>query len=232
LPELEGDIMVDTSSIQASSQTSSNQSTAPAGPNQTLGQDQFMKLLIAQLQNQDPTNPVDNSQMIAQLAQFSQLQETQQMTKSLNQFIAQQNTANATNLVTLLGKHVTASGSTFSLTSGTQVPLSYTLGGRAATATVQILNSSGVPVATWTGKNQAAGAQTLTWNGTDSSGNTLPSGTYSFTVSATGANGAAVSATTQMTGVVTSIKYDGNGPVLVFDSGQTVLPSTIVNVTN
>ena len=224
--------MLDTSFIQASSQASSSPTPVAAAPKQTLGQDQFMKLLIAQLKNQDPLSPLDSSQMMAQLAQFSQLQETQQMANALNQFIAQQHTANATNLVTLLGKHVTTNGSTFSLTSGTPVPLSYTLAGNASTATVQILNASGVPVATWTGTNQTAGAQSLVWDGTDSSGNTLPTGIYSFAVTAKGSNGAAVPATTQTTGVVRSINYNGNGPVLVFDSGQTVLPSDIVNVTH
>ncbi len=224
--------MLDTSSIQAVSQGSSKPTTVASAPKDTLGQDQFMNLLIAQLKNQDPLNPVDNSQLMSQLAQFSQLQETQQMAKSLNQFIAQQNTANATNLVTLLGKHVTTNGSTFSLTSGTPAPISYTLAANASTATVQILNASGVPVATWTGTNQSAGPQNLTWDGKDSSGNTLPTGTYSFTVSAKGANGAAVSTTTQTTGIVRSINYDGNGPILVFDAGQTALPTAIVNVTN
>ncbi len=224
--------MLDTSSIQAVSQGSSKPTTVASAPKDTLGQDQFMNLLIAQLKNQDPLNPVDNSQLMSQLAQFSQLQETQQMAKSLNQFIAQQNTANATNLVTLLGKHVTTNGSTFSLTSGTPAPISYTLAANASTATVQILNAAGVPVATWTGTNQSAGPQNLTWDGKDSSGNTLPTGTYSFTVSAKGANGAAVSTTTQTTGIVRSINYDGNGPILVFDAGQTALPTAIVNVTN
>ena len=225
--------MLDTSSIQALSSTGSTTQTAvAAAPKQTLGQDQFMNLLIAQLKNQDPLKPVDNSQLMAQLAQFSQLQETQQMAQSLNTFIAQQNTANATNLVTLLGKHVTTNGSTFALTSGTPTPISYTLAANASTTTVQILNASGVPVATWTGTNQSAGAQNLQWDGKDGSGNTLPTGSYSFSVTAKGANGTAVPVTTQTTGVVRSINYDGNGPVLVFDAGQTALPSAIVNVTN
>jgi len=224
--------MLDTSSIQAVAPGSSSQTAVAAAPKQTLGQDQFMNLLIAQLKNQDPLNPVDNSQLMAQLAQFSQLQETQQMAQSLNKFIAQQNTANATNLVTLLGKHVTTNGSTFALTPGTPTPISYTLAANASTATVQILNASGVPVATWTGSNQTAGAQNLMWDGRDSSGNTLPTGLYSFSVLAKAANGAAVSATTQTTGIVRSINYDGNGPVLVFDAGQTALPTAIVNVTN
>jgi flagellar basal-body rod modification protein FlgD len=224
--------MLDTSSIQGLSSSSSSQTAVAAAPKQTLGQDQFMNLLIAQLKNQDPLKPVDNSQLMAQLAQFSQLQETQQMAQSLNKFIAQQNTANANNLVSLLGKRVTTNGSTFSFTSGTPAPIAYTLAGNASTTTVQILNASGVPVSTWTGSNQNAGPQNLQWDGKDSSGNALPTGSYSFSVTAKGTNGAAVSTTTQTTGMVRSINYDGNGPVLVFDAGQTALPSAIVNVSN
>src|SRR5439155_9427535 len=187
--------MLDTSAIQALAPGSSSQTAVAAAPKQTLGQDQFMNLLIAQLKNQDPLNPVDNSQLMAQLAQFSQLQETQQMAQSLNKFIAQQNTANATNLVTLLGKHVTTNGSTFSLTSGTPAPISYTLAANASTATVQILNAAGVPVGRWAGTNQPDGPHNPPWGGKDSSGNTLPTGTYSFPVSAKRANDAAASTT-------------------------------------
>jgi len=62
--------MLDVTSIQ---QTTPNPASTVQGPNQTLGQDQFLALLIAQLKNQDPLSPVDNTQFIAQLAQFSQL---------------------------------------------------------------------------------------------------------------------------------------------------------------
>jgi len=220
--------MVDISSIVAASGTS----TAIKPPDQTLGQDQFLNLLVAQLKNQNPLSPVDNSQMMAQLAQFSQLEQTKQMTTAMNAFIKQQGAANATGLTALLGKHVTAQGSSFSLTPGTPSPLSFNLDANASTVTVQVFNASGIPVRTWNGTNQPAGMQNTTWDGKDDSGNTLPTGQYSFTVTAKGADGAAVSASTQMTGVVTSIRYDAAGPVLIFDAGQVVQPSAIVNVTS
>jgi flagellar basal-body rod modification protein FlgD len=217
--------MLETSSIQAAS----GQATTIKGPDQTLGQDQFLNLLIAQLKNQDPLNPIDNAEFMAQLAQFSQLEQTKQMASSLNAFIDRQDTANATSLVTLLGKHVTALGSEVSLTSGTPVPLSFTLGGSASTATLQILNSAGVPVRTFAGTN-VAGPQNIMWDGKNDAGTTLPNGNYTFSVNAKGPDGAAVSATTQITGVVTSIRYDGKNPVLVFEGGQTVSQSAILNV--
>ena len=218
--------MVDISSIVAASGTS----TAIKAPEQTLGQDQFLNLLVAQLKNQNPLDPFDDAQMMAQLAQFSQLEQTKQMTTAMTSFIKQQGAANATGLTALLGKHVTAQGSGVSLTSGTPAPLSFNLEAKASTVTVQVMNASGLPVRTWKGTDQPAGTQTTTWDGKDDLGKTLPTGQYTFTVTAKDAAGAAVSASTQMTGVVTSIRYDATGPVLIFDAGQVVLPSAIVNV--
>ena len=218
--------MLETSSILAASGTP----TTVKAPEQTLGQDQFLNLLVAQLKNQNPLDPVDNSQMMAQLAQFSQLEQTKQLATAMTTFIKQQGAANATSLTALLGKHVTAQGSGFSLTSGTPSPLAFNLEAKASTVTVQILNASGLPVRTWKGTDQPAGAQSTTWDGKDDLGKTLPTGQYSFAVTAKAADGTAVSATTQMTGVVTSIRYDAAGPVLIFDSGQVVQPSGIVNV--
>jgi flagellar basal-body rod modification protein FlgD len=218
--------MVDISSIVAASGTS----TAIKAPEQTLGQDQFLNLLVAQLKNQNPLDPFDDAQMMAQLAQFSQLEQTKQMTTAMTSFIKQQGAANATGLTALLGKHVTAQGSGVSLTSGTPAPLSFNLESKASTVTVQVMNASGLPVRTWKGADQPSGTQTTTWDGKDDSGKTLPTGQYTFTVTAKDAAGAAVSASTQMTGVVTSIRYDATGPVLIFDAGQVVLPSGILNV--
>jgi flagellar basal-body rod modification protein FlgD len=218
--------MVDISSIVAASGTT----TAVKAPEQTLGQDQFLNLLVAQLKNQNPLDPFDDAQMMAQLAQFSQLEQTKQMTTAMLSFIKQQGAANATGLTALLGKHVTAQGSTFSVISGTPTPLSFNLAGNASKVTVQVMNAAGVPVRTWHGTNQAAGIQNTMWDGKDDAGNKVPSGQHSFTVTAQAADGSAVAATTQVTGVVNSIRYDAAGPVLIFEGGEVVQPSSIVNV--
>jgi hypothetical protein len=125
--------MVDVTSIQ---QTSPNPASTVKGPNQTLGQDQFLALLIAQLKNQDPLNPVDSAEFIAQLAQFSQLEQAKQMTTALNTFIQRQDIANNNGLVSLIGHPVSALGSSFSLIPDSPVPLSYILAGDAANVTI------------------------------------------------------------------------------------------------
>ena len=218
--------MLDTNSIQASS----GQAAVFKGPNQMLGQDQFLNLLIAQLKHQDPLKPMDSSDFVAQLAQFSQLEQSKQMTTSLNAFIQRQDSANANNLVTLLNHSVTALGNSVSLTSGTPPPLQYSLAGNAATVNIQVLNSAGQVVRTLSRTDQGAGVQSVTWNGKDDNGNALASGTYSFAVAGKAANGDPITATTLLTGRVTSLRYDGAVPSLVFENGQTILSNQITSV--
>jgi flagellar basal-body rod modification protein FlgD len=219
--------MVDVTSIQ---QTSPNPASTVKGPNQTLGQDQFLALLIAQLKNQDPLNPVDSAEFIAQLAQFSQLEQAKQMTTALNTFIQRQDIANNNGLVSLIGHPVSALGSSFSLIPDSPVPLSYILAGDAANVTIQVLNAAGVPVRTVSAPGQTAGPQTLRWDGKDTTGNMQPSGPYSFTVSATDRNGDAVTSTTLANGVVTGLRFDNGSPMVVLDTGQVIPPSQILAV--
>jgi flagellar basal-body rod modification protein FlgD len=219
--------MLDVTSIQ---QTTPNPASTVKDPNQALGQDQFLALLIAQLKNQDPLNPVDNGQFIAQLAQFSQLQETQQMATALNTFIQRQDISNNNGLVSLIGHSVSALGSSFSLTSDSPVPLSYTLAGNAANVTIQVLNAAGVPVRTLSAPGQSVGSQTVRWDGKDNSGNAQPPGQYSFTVSATDRNGGAVTSTTLANGVVTGLRFDNGNPMVQLDTGQVIPPSLILAV--
>ncbi len=219
--------MLDVTAIQ---QTSPNPASTVKGPNQALGQDQFLALLIAQLKNQDPLNPVDNGEFIAQLAQFSQLEQTQKMTTALNTFIERQDISNNNGLVSLIGHPVSALGSSFSLTSDSPAPLSYVLAGDAANVTVQVLNAAGLPIRTLSMPGQTAGPQTVRWDGKDTTGNPQPPGPYSFTVSATDRNGGAVTSTTLAKGVVTGLRFDNGSPMVVLDTGQVIPPSLILAV--
>ena len=219
--------MIDVTSVQ---QTNPTTAATVKGPNQTLDQDQFLKLLLAQLKHQDPLNPVDNTQFIAQLAQFSQLEQTKQMSSALNKFVTQQNVANNSSLVGLVGRRVSALGSSIALSSGTAAPLSYSLAGEASAVTVQVATATGIPVRTFQLTGQPAGTQTIMWDGKDQSGNQLPTGAYAFTVNATVGKDQPVSATTLQTGQVTAVTFADGTPKIVLSSGQAVTPSQILEV--
>lgn len=219
--------MVDVTSIQ---QTDPKGAAQLKGPDQTLGQDQFLNLLIAQLKHQDPLNPVDNAQFIAQLAQFSQLEQTKQMSTALNAFISQQGIANNNGMVGLIGRQISAAGASTQLGGTGSAPLSYKLAGDAATVTVGITNTAGLPVRTLQLTNQSAGSQTVTWDGRDSAGNALPPGRYSFTVNAADGKGTPVSATTFLTGMVSGLTFENGSPLVVLSTGDSVSPSQILQV--
>lgn len=90
--------------VGATTPSGTNASTSTTGTTQTLGQDAFLKLLVTQMQQQDPTQPMDNTQFISQMAQFSSLQEMQTMNTSMNTFISD---AQFSQLNGLMGKTVT-----------------------------------------------------------------------------------------------------------------------------
>jgi flagellar basal-body rod modification protein FlgD len=219
--------MVDVTSIQ---QTTPQADSTAKSPTQTLGQDQFLNLLVAQLKNQDPLKPVDNEQFIAELAQFSQLEQTKQMTTSFQKFIDTQTAANNQALVSLIGANVAAAGSTVALTPGTSAPLTYQLAGDATSVLVKISNAAGVPVRTLTMGSQAAGVQTVLWDGRDDLRNPLAQGQYSFAVSASAKDNVAVSATTMQTGTVTGVNYQDGAPKLLLNTGQTIAPAQIMEI--
>jgi flagellar basal-body rod modification protein FlgD len=85
-------------------------------PQQTLGQDDFLKLLVAQMSAQDPLNPVSNSDFIAQMAQFSTLQQTTTMQTDLASMASQQGIVQANNLI---GRNVSVTNADGSMANGT-----------------------------------------------------------------------------------------------------------------
>jgi flagellar basal-body rod modification protein FlgD len=89
-----------------------NGTTGSSKITQELGKDEFLKILVAELQNQDPTNPMDNKDFITQMAQFSTLEQMQNMTESLQKYLEAQSGINDSSIITqsatLIGKNVLA----------------------------------------------------------------------------------------------------------------------------
>ena len=121
-------------------------STQPATASSTLGKDDFLRLLVAQLKNQDPLNPMDNSQFVAQTAQFSSLEQLQNMNATLaqnsewNMLLSQ--TINNTMATSLIGKWVTAESSTIALRDGSVPDITFNSEGYAPQGTIIITNSA------------------------------------------------------------------------------------------
>jgi flagellar basal-body rod modification protein FlgD len=154
--------------------------------------DKFMTLLVAQLQNQDPLNPMDNSQMTSQLAQLQTVSGINTLNTTLNSLTSSYQTSEAMQATNLIGHGVLVGGSNVALSGGKSI-LGVSLGSDADDVKIAINDAGGNTVDTIDLGKQKAGTLPLVWDGVpdaskvDSSGKpvTLPDGNYTFTVTAT-----------------------------------------------
>jgi len=196
-----------------------------------LGQEAFLKLLVAQLQNQDPLNPQENSEFVAQLAQFSSLEAAMGTNTRLDTLATQNQGMANTEVVGLVGKIATVKGSLVTATgSGTAVPVGFTLGAETASTTVSIQNASGKVIRTIPVGPHAPGLVKVNWDGRDDQGNIMPAGTYAVSVQAKDGKDNAVSVAQETTGLVKSVAFDKGYPVLTLANGMQVPVSDLLKV--
>jgi flagellar basal-body rod modification protein FlgD len=179
-----------------------------------MNKDDFLKLFVTQLQNQDPLNPQDSSQFITQLAQLTQVEQAYNTNTNLQSMLNQGGNSMSMASVSLIGKQVEAVGSQVNLQAGTPAAVNYNLAGAANQVTVSVLDASGAVVKTITGGPQNAGAGSLAWDGTNNAGAALSPGAYSFAVSAKDSNGGSVASTPLIKGTVDGVDMSGATPVL------------------
>lgn len=199
-------------------------STTQQAATKTIGKDDFMKLLLAQLKNQDPLKPLDGTDFAAQLAQFSSLEQLNNMnaelkTQSLNQMVlgyAQSASMIGKEVVTSAGNMVTADGSTASL--------NYNLAKDAQNVTITIFDKTQKRVNSWEETGQKAGMNKVTWDCSD-----IERGDYTFQVTAKDGSGNPVSAETMTTGIVTAVHFRNN-QILATVHGQEILLSNLISV--
>ena len=221
-----------TPSTTSTGTTSSTGPTVPIGSQSIAGNfDTFLQLLTTQLQNQDPLSPLDTTQFTQQLVEFASVEQQVNMNTNLQTLISMQQTSEATSALQLVGNTVTVNGNAAALSNATNSPATWSINASGpGTGTVTITSSAGTTAYTGTVAVNA-GTQSYTWNGVGSSGQTWPDGTYTMTISATGANGQPVTTTTQVQGVVTAVNINQNPPTLTV-SGQNVPISQIQSLSN
>ena len=221
------------SSIQSLSNTAATtQVGAQAGNTQ---ENQFLQLLMTELQNQDPTQPTDPTQFVTQLAQFSTVEQLTQSNTTLTSMSQSLSGMALGQYSSLINQTVTAPASTVSVPASGSVSenMTFTITNNALTNPhVTLTNAAGTVVASL----PVSGASgTVTFDGTDGNGNTLPAGNYTAALvgMTSGASGATTSSagTLTTTGVVTSVSQGSGGAWnLQLQDGQGVSASTVTAV--
>jgi len=179
-----------------------------------MSQDDFLKLLITQLQAQDPLKPLDNQEFASQLATFNSLDQLIGINKKLEAAQGQQQQLSQLEATALLGKEVQANGDSVGLTAGQGADLHYTLDANAGRVVVNIKDNAGTLVRALEVGGQQAGKQSVTWDGKDTGGTPLGSGTYTFEVTAMDGSGNKVGTSTSIQGLVTGVNLAGSEPQL------------------
>jgi flagellar basal-body rod modification protein FlgD len=210
-----------TNSLSSVSTATSTGSANANSMDPTESQDRFLKLLVAQLNNQDPMNPMDNAQMTTQLAQINTVSGIQELNKTVQGLVSQFSQMQMLQGSSLVGHHVLTSGNTISK-DGTTGTGAIDLSADASSVSVQVVNASGAVVDTVNLGAQTAGRHSFE---TDLSKYTS-AGELTFKVVAL--NGTkAVDASTLMTTKVTAIGSDAGGLTLNLSNGKTVGYSSV-----
>lgn len=210
-----------------SSSSSSSSSSATSGSDL---QQTFLRLLVTQLQNQDPTSPMDSSQMTSQLAQINTVSGIASLNTSLSSLSTQLSAGQNAQSALLIGSTVLAAGSTATVASGSSPQLGVQLTSAASDVTLTIKNSAGKVVNTLDLGAQSAGTVPVTWNGTDSTGATVADGDYTISASAT-VNGQATAATALVASKVDAVIQQSDGTAgLSLANGKTVPLSSVAGI--
>jgi flagellar basal-body rod modification protein FlgD len=186
-----------------SSSTSSTSSSSAGGV--TLGGTDFLTLMLAQLQNQDPTSPVDSNEFLSQLASLSEVQGINQLNTSFTSLSNSLMSNQALQASSLLGHQALVASSTASLaTAGGTVSGAVSVPQTSSSVVLNITNSAGVLVNSINLGAQSAGLADFSWNGQTSSGSAAPAGTYSLSAQVNGVSGG-TAVTTLVSGTVDSV---------------------------
>lgn len=208
--------------------TTSTTTTTPASAQQPLGKEAFLQLLVAQLEAQDPLEPMDSREFTAQLATFSSLEQMTNINSTLGELVTAQQAMGNSSMISLIGKLVDIPGNAIEHAQGATANLSYSLGSEASSTQVEIYDALGNLVNIINGPG-AQGSNLTIWNGLDSKGNPVAPGFYTFNVKATDSSGNPVIAETFSSGLVTDVLFE-EGSAFAVVNGQKLPAEQITRV--
>lgn len=183
--------------------------------NANLDKDAFFKLMLTQLKNQDPMNPLQNHEMAAQLAQFSTLEQMSNMNSTLTKIEGKNAQPENFQALNLIGKTVAGDSSKIVRTQFDKIhDFNFVSPTDLTEAKIKVLNEKGEAVREYKLNNLQAGTNKITWNGMNESGVNQGAGEYKFTVEAKDKLGQRVNIKTDFEGKISGLSFSAEGPVL------------------
>lgn len=201
-----------------------NQASTVSANKSALGKDDFLKLMISQLKNQDPLNPMDGTAYASQLAEFSSLEQLANLNSSvkdsMNSNLLLTQSINNTMVATLIGKEAKIGGNEVQVAGQESITLGYTMPSNAIATKIKIYNEKGALVGLIENIPNAVGSNKLSWDCSDNNGDKLPNGKYTFEVEAKNMKGEVLTIDTFKAGVIDGVRFTENGAVLKINGAE------------
>ena len=191
-----------------------NKASTNSEDGKKLGKQDFLNLLMTQMANQDPLDPMDSAGMMQQLSSMGTVEQLQNLNKQTASLMAiNQHIAKAT-AGSLLGKDVEVGAREIPLKNGESLPVSYKLDGSADRVMLLVQDSTGELIREINLESRPQGVHEFYWDGLDKDGDVMPDGNYSYNVFARTDGGEEIGVTMTKSGQVSMIGFDGNEPLL------------------
>ena len=200
------------------------------GPASEMDRDAFLKLLITQLENQDPTEPMKDEDFVAQLAQFTSVEKMTQIADGVDRLNQGANQNHMLDAVSFIGREVTAEGSTLSKDADGVSSMTYELGSAVQKLSFNVFDPSGNIIRTVEFGPTQSGQHTFTWDGRDYLGRDMPVGQYAVGIAAEKENGEPIQVDSQVSGRVTGIRNHNGETLLTLADGREVSLLSITEV--
>ena len=221
-----GNSYLDSLTNQAANQAAASASKS----NQTLGQDGFLKLLTTQLKTQDPTQPTDNTQMVQQMATFSQVAGITEMNQSLKSMVADISASRFGDASDWIGHAALISGNVATQAANGAYAGQITLPGDAKDVTINLVNSSGQTVYSKDLGAKSAGDVTWAWDGKDAAGNATSDGALKVVITGTTPDGKGLNATNATWNEIQSVKSPASGTTQLITGLGTINPADVLQL--
>ncbi|MEL6185887.1 MAG: flagellar hook capping FlgD N-terminal domain-containing protein [Myxococcota bacterium] len=204
-----------------------------SGTEELVNSQQFLELLVAQIQNQNPLEPLDGTEYVTQLAEFANLEQITQVNDGIDVLGGGIGAQISQAYINMLGRDVTFTGNDVILDADGRTEIVYALQDTASDLTLTLFDENELPVGQVTGAPRAAGLNTFDWDGTvQQNGETivLEPGSYTFRLSAQDAAGETVTGQTFGSGRVTGVTYENGGQPELIIGDRRLSPAQVIKV--
>ena len=184
-----------------------------------MGKEDFLALLVAQLQNQDPLNPSDPTEFTAQLAQFSSLEQLFTINSNLTEMVNTQTQNSSIYALEMIGQNAVVAGNKFEF-SGEATELGFELKNAAKGVTLYVMDQNGVTVKTFEQGALSAGSHFAEWDGTNDAGEAVEAGQYRLVASADYGSDQTLPAQTLVVSEVKGVDFNNETPQIITDLGS------------